>query len=329
MIKRYRKYIAENRGLIYLSTFLVVLLRLGLLFATADSVPEEGDFIPENLDLPFESRYVLFICSLLFTIGIGLQLTHLNIKYALIRGKTSLPYVFALFLLSSSPGLICAISPYIGIVAVLWSVNILFSSYQEPKASKQAFGIGVILALASFAIPSLLIYLIVFWVGFSVMRSFSFKVFLASLFAVVMVYWPVFLYLFFVREQDDALSYFVSGWNNFFDFSILEMDIKSVIILLVCAATAIIILINNHLSEFKDKIQVRANFAFLRFMLLFSALIYLLFSQHFPHNWAIAIVIAGFILSHFFALANKKWKVCFFILVAVFYFANYACLFME
>lgn len=325
MIKEYQKYIAENRNLVYVSTFLVILLRLGFFISFSDYNEQSGGGTLWNIVAQlFENKYVSFLCSLFATIGISLQMAYLNGKYMLIRGKTSLPYVFTIFLLSTSPDLIFMSPLYLGIIAIMLCINVLFSSYHQPIASKQAFYIGFILALASLFIPSIFVYLIIFWIGFVIMRSFSLKVFLASLFGAIMIYWLVVIYFLYNFNLNELLTILVSEWDSINYFSFLQMKTYDIVVLSVYLVIMVIVIINGYVNEFKDKIQVRSSFSFLRLIFLLSVLMYFFLNLHLHVNLILAVAISGFILSHFFALAEKKWKIYFFMIIAVFYFVNVA-----
>ena len=329
MIKEYQKHIAGNRNLVYISTAFLILIRLLFLFTINSPVPEVESFVLNNFVFLFENRYILFVVSLLLTIGVGVQVSHLNEKYALVRGKTSLPYVFTILLLSASPDYMYLIFPYIGVVAILASINILFSAYHEPKASKQAFKIGFILSLSTFFVHEVLIYLIVFWIGFLLLRSFSFKAFLASISAVAMIFWLVLSYFFFFRKQEEILNFLEFEWYNFQNFSILQMDAIDIVLLATYTIIVVAVLINDYVNEFKDKIQIRLSFSILKLTLFFSGLMYFFLPVHSLFNLIVATILSGFILSHFFALANKKWKIYFFIFLIIFYLTSYGRLLIE
>ena len=329
MIKGYQKYVAENRNLVYVSTFIVILLRLCFLFTDNEYLQDKGDFLWYLFTPFFANKYVAFACSLLFTIGIGLQITHLNGKYGLIRGKTSLPYVFTIFLLSASPALIFMTTSHLGVVAILLCVDRLFDSYHNQKSSRQAFSIGFIIALGSLVIPGILLFLFVFWIGFFQMRSFSLKSFFASLFGVVMIYWLAISYLFFQQQIDDVYIRFISEINIMDSISVLWMDMGSIITFSIYTIVVLIVIIGSYVDKFKDKIQVRTNLSFLKLTFIFSVLAYFFITLHPQFYLVTAIVISGFIFAHYFALVDKKWKVYFFIVLVVFYLLNYLYLLIK
>ncbi|MDR1809898.1 MAG: hypothetical protein LBR34_05795 [Prevotella sp.] len=326
MVREYRKYIAESRSLVYVSTFLVILLRGGFLL-TADYRIEDANDIALALRFPFlfENPYALFLCSTALTVLIALQLAYLNDKYALIRGKTSLPYVFALLLLSVFPDSVYCISPYVGIIVVLSATHVLFVSYHQARAARQAFYIGFLLGAAGLVFHGLLFYLILFWLGFSMMRSFGFKAFLASLFALGMVCWLKLSYMAYMQGTDCLPEKFAYGWSDFDDWGFLAVEkVKSAALAAIYAFAVLVVLADSFVNKFNDKMQVRTNLSFLNRLLLFSLALYLFHIQYKSINLIIALVISGFILAHFFALANRRWKVYFFIVLVALYFANYA-----
>jgi hypothetical protein len=205
------------------------------------------------------------------------------------------------------------------------SIDILFGSYHQAKASRQAFNIGFALSITGFVFPGLLLYLIIFWIGFTYMRSFGFKAFLASLFAVGMIYWLRFSYLAYTQKPDNIIEKLMQGWDNFYVSRILPVEKTETFVLSAIYVFAVLVVIfNGYVHRFDDKMQVRTNFLFLKYLLLFAVILHLFLFYYTSINLIIALVISGFILSHFFALAGKKWKVYFFILLLILYFANYA-----
>jgi hypothetical protein len=184
------------------------------------------------------------------------------------------------------------------------------------------------LALCGIVLPGMSLYLLIFWTGFMQMRSFSFKAFLAALFAVGMICWLKSVCIFFYGNKYNVLENITCGWNNFYELELpFPADFGNAVELIVPALYSVAVLIaiiDNYMNRFSDKIQVRINISFLKWLLSFALAMYLLFASHARVNLIIVLVTSGFALSHFFALADKKWKVCLFIMLTILYLTNYA-----
>jgi len=323
VLKKYTKNIAESRDVAILSTLIVILLRAVAFFTSTDVPDYDGGPLWVLIEPFFANRYISFFGSLIATFGIAFYITYLNGKYALIRGRTYLPFAFTLFLLSFSEIMAFMAPEYIGVILILYSIDQLFDAYQQPLASRQAFKISFSIALASLFVPGVLIYIPVFWIGFSYMRSNGFKIFLASLMGIVMVLWIAMSVSFLLDKTDAVYASILVVWDSLKDVSILQLDIDDILILVLGTITFVIIVFDNYINGYKDKIRIRSNYSFLNLIAFSSILIYLFLTLHMQICLITALAVSGLVLAHFFALADKKWKVYFFIIIVLSYFGVY------
>ena len=329
MLKQYQKNIAESRNIIYPATIIAVLLRVISLSFT-DEVPIFHGGILWNLIEPFfRDKYISFASSLLMVIAISLYVMHLNTKYVLIRVRTSLPYVFTMLLLSFSKDMAFMTPAYLSIILFLFSVDQLFDAYQLPLASWQSFRISFCLSLGSLLTPSLLIYIPMFWIGLSMMRSMSFKAFLASLLGILTIYWLALIYCLSLDDINSAYSGIEYAWNGLKEISVLEMGLDDLLLLSVGVITILIIIVDNFANSYKDKIRTRTNISFLNIVGFLSIAIYLFLALHLQVCLMVTLTVSGLSLSHFYALADKKWKVYSLIIISVIYLGIYFHLLLK
>lgn len=321
MLKSYKKNIAENRNFAYISVIIFIFLRLGAYFHTPMQASYNDGLLWNYLSPFLSNKEVAFILGVLLTIAAGLYVAHINEKYALIRGRTSLPFILSIFAMGCTPNLAYASPAYLGLASILICIDILFSSFQQPQAAREASKIGVILALGSLFAPTLVIYIPIFWIGFFTMRSFSFKVFLSSIFGIAMVYWCVFFVNYAYAPNE--LNAIVDLLKNFRSVSFLQMDIAETIILAVNVMIMGIAILYNYLNSFKDKTRIRASISFLNFITAFSVLAFTFLTAHSIVSLLTCMSIGSLILAHIFALAEKKWIVYLFIFTIIFYFSSY------
>jgi len=327
VVKQYRKHIAEGKNIIYLSTIVALLLRWGYLTSYAAAPVFTEDSLWVYLAPLFSNKYISFFSAFLFTVMISVYVLHINGKYSLIRRKTYLPYVFSLFLLTCIPGMLYMTPAYIGLIIVLLSTDILFRTYQSEYVAKEAFSIGVLIALAALLIPDMLLYIPVYWIGFYMMRSFNIRVILGSLSGLLMVICMYVSYVFFRFESFEPVIriFKFEQFREFFTFqvSIIDWIIFSIGIIIF------IVVIHSYINKYKDKIRTRANMSFFNLIIFFSLIIYLFFNPLSQIEMVVGLTTSTFVLAHFFALADQKWEVCFFILMVLFYFGTYYYLLVK
>lgn len=329
MIKQYKKYIAESKNIVYISTVIALVLRCGVLFSFEDFgslQPAYSDSFVWSLIAPYFSNiYFSFACSFVSIIGLAAFGTYINNKYNIIRRRTSLPFVFIIFLCSCFPPFTFFSPLYFGIFFILLTVNILYEAYQKQEVAYYAFQIGFMLALGCLFTPDLIFYLPLYWIGFSVMRSFNIKVILASLLGVFMVGWPLACFLIFWQNQ--LSSTFVIWYNNWQTFNIqdlLTIDISDYVIFAISVIIIISIMIYNSVNSFKDKIQARAYLIFFNLLFICSVIISSILLLRINMNLMLTLIPSAFIYSHFFALTEKKAGAYFFIVVIFFYLTIYS-----
>ncbi len=321
MIKGYRKHIAENRNLVYISTFAAILFKAGFFLSNYPVDNTNTTFFWHLLNPLFENGNISFFFGLLFTILIGIQAAHLNVKYTLIRGRTSLPYVFTVLILAGAPQLALMSPIYIGLCTLMIGIDFLFSSYHSEFSSPQAFKTGFFLAIGSFFCPSIILYFLLFWIGLSIMRSFNFKSFLAFLCGAIIIFWIAFFLVLYFQK-----TYLIQPGNlqdTIREFEFPELEVGKIIFFALYVFIFSVVLFESSVNGYKDKIQTRTYLMFIKLASIFSVIIYFLFIFQSGFNLITAIVLSGLILSHFFALADKKWKVYFFTILVIFYLANY------
>lgn len=328
MVRNYKKYIAENRGVIYISTLIALLLRWA--FFRIDAVvlySHDSVFAEQIFSSVFSNIYISFFSAFLLNVVVALLVGYINEKYTLIRGRTYLPYAFTLFLLSCSPYFTYSSPAYISLLFLLLSVNTLFASYQQLDPAKYSFQIGVFLSAAGLFFPEMILFIPVFWIGASMMRSFNIKVIMASLLSVIMVgYFAVFLnYL--------VSANFIDSWTNHL-FSLFDYDAsffsrisgKRWVVFIITTLTVIAVILYGYVYSFKDKVQTRSYMLFLNVLFFFSLLIFVVMKMHPLLLLMIILTISAVIYSHFFALATKKLEVCLFYVVLLLYLLNYILL---
>jgi len=218
---------------------------------------------------------------------------------------------------------------FLSILLLLYAVDLLFSSYQLPFASWQSYQISFLIALGSLFTPSLLIYIPIFWIGLSMMRSLDIKAFLASMLGIITIYWLALVYGFLRDDIISVYSGLLSAWDGLKEISVLKMDVDDIVLLILGVVTVIVTFVDYYANSFKDKIRTRTNLLFLNLITLLSILIYLFLALHLQICLMVTLAVSGLTFSHFFALADKKWKIYFFLTITIVYFGVYFHLLLK
>lgn len=325
MLKDIHKYISEGRSIIYISTLVAFLLRLGSFFQIDSYSPDilNDGFLWLIISPYFSNTYISHISAFLCSIGISLFFSYIIEKYAIIRIRTSLPYSFSVFLLACFPPLAIMSPVYIGVFCVLQSVNILYSAYQQEQVAAQAFRIGFTLAIGSLFTPNILFYIIIFFFGFFIVRSFNYKVILATLLGSFMVYWLLVFSLLYWNGLSNPLTEWFNGWVNFQLPDFTKEHIGTWIYFVLNILIVITIIFYNYINSFKDKVQVRAYLSFYNVLLLSSAVIVALLLLSMGINFGVLLIMSSFIYSHYFALSHNPKSIYLFFGLTCYYFAWY------
>lgn len=330
ILKQYKKYIAEGKNIMYVSTVVAIILRCGALFSF-----DGGEINQQSYDYslgwlllaPFFSNiYISAVCGFLFSLVIAALCLSLNNKFNIIRRRTYLPYAFIIFLPACFPQLVFLSPLYLCFPFVLAAIGILYESYQSSDVAYNSFRISFMLAIASLFCPDIVFYIPLFWIGFFYMRSFNLKVIFASLLGLVMIYWPLACLIFFWKtELIQPIVYWYNSWENVHFIEGIQSSIKISEFIIYTSASVVVIciMIYNYINSFKDKIQTRAYLSFFNLLLVFSIVFSPILLLSMGISFMILLVLSGFIYSHYFALTEQKFGFYFFVGILLFYLTIY------
>lgn len=248
----------------------------------------------------------------LWQLLVGWLLIMLNNTFALIRVRAS--FQSAVFLVLTAvvgPAFYPFQAGDAASASVVASLFFLFRSYRDPSAAVDHFLAASCLGLGSLAVPQLLFFLPVYWVGGYWFQSLSVKSFCASLLGAMLPYW--FLFGHACWHGEPAL--FVAPFLDMAAFAPLfqGMDAGRAV-LLACLFVLFAVSAGHFLSwGYEDKIRTRCHLRF--FVLLAFCLFLYAFLQPqsglclVPVLSACVSVLAG----HLFVLAHGRLSNGFFI----------------
>lgn len=325
IFKFYDRTVAEGRSFLIFAILFAVVIRFVDYFHSdivIMTVAGEGYFWKPLAPFFSNPLYSLLGSSVMVALIAG-SVHYVNIKHAFIRRRTLLPPAVAILLFSCIPSELAMSPYYIAALCMVLIVNALFEAHSFGYRQGSAYKVTFYLTLGSLFAPILLLYLPILWICLMRVRSFSFKSFLASIFSLLVLYIPVFSYFFLTENIEGFLKPFIKLSN--IDWSILpvlQYSILQYVILGVLALLFLMILIDNSVNSFKDKIRVRVFSAVLTIIVLFSFLCTLLLNIDTETTLFTGLAVGALQIAHFFSLAQKKvtaviFLVCFLTLIAV------------
>lgn len=320
-LRSYKRNIAEGSGILFFSISVGIILRVVYLFNMNYAVADSADGYLWKLISPlFGNVYVSLLVSSLFVAMMALLSSHINTKYVLIRNKSLLPPSIIILLFSIHPVFFCMSAEYVSALLFLFIVDALFSAYYSERKQNEICAVGALLALSSLFTPVSIMYLPVLWCVLGFMRSFNFKTILASLVGVLCVCFPVYSFFLLTDNMEAFVRPFVAmNWEGignfaFFDYDVLQWALLGVSVLLMVA-----IISDGYINRHKDKIRVRAYLNLLVLVSLFAILAFVFLNINpFTHLY-IALALGALLLSHFFALVERKITVAMFYITIIFY----------
>lgn len=329
-IKLYKRNIVENKNLVLFSILLTIVIRLVIFYFTDATLHNEhigGGYLWTGALTDFLSRGTIsFTISTLFVFIISFYASQLNAKHGLIRNRTYLIYIFGSLILSSHPVFIYMTPYYISTLAFLICTDLLYSSYQDKTGSRNAYAIGFVIGVSSLFSFYFLMYLPLFWIGFSLMRIFKFKNFIISILGVATIYWLTFV--FFLWQNN--IAGFLSPFEHL--YPLLNNSIETIplmgeaLLVVISFALLITISLDYQANSFRDKIRIRANIQFLHITSLFSIIAFFFIILDPTLNLYILSCSITILLAHFFTLAEQKWKIIIFYILILIYFS---CCFLN
>jgi len=320
MLKGYKKYIAENRSIIYTSTLIAFIIRLLYFYKIDERTSSEyTDSLLWEYISPFLTNvYLSYIGAFLASMGLAFYVLWLCDKYALIRVRTALPYAFFVFFTACFPFFAELNPTYLSLFFVLVSFNILYGSYQKENVSDQSFRISFLLTVGSLIDITLLLYIPLFWLGLAIVRSFRFKAVLASLLGVGMVLW-ILVFIMYLLGITDSLLVRFEDWKEYsppvMSYDYLDKWIFYAINTLLGAS----IIFSYYTNSYKDKIQVRTYISFVNVLFFFSLILSVVFFHTMGVSFLIMLLTLSIIAAHYFALIEYKGGVYFLIAVILVY----------
>ena len=248
----------------------------------------------------------------LWQLLVGWLLILLNNAFALIRVRASFQSaVFLLLTAAVGPAYYPLQAGDAGAAAVVASLFFLFRSYRAPSAAADHFLAAACLGLGSLAVPQLLFFLPLYWVGGYWFQSLSFKSFCGSLMGAMLPYWFLFAHAYWYGDLPLFFAPFLdlAGFDPLFQGLDAGRAVLLAYLFLLFAVSAGHFLSWGH----EDKIRTRCH---LRFFVLLSFFLFLYVFLQPQRGMCLVPVLAActsVLAGHLFVLARGRVSNVFFV----------------
>ncbi|MFT4222777.1 hypothetical protein [Dysgonomonas sp.] len=305
-LRFYKSNIAEGRGILIFSILVAIIVRLIFYFSTENiPLPVSDGYLWQLLTPLFEDPLISLTGSCILVAGMALLVGHINTAHVLIRRRTMLPPAIITLLFSCHPAFMQMSPNYVAVLCMLFVINILFTAYNASEKAVGAFRVAFVLSLGSLFAPVMLVYIPLSWVTLAIMRCLNFKSFFAAILGALIIYFPAFSFYIFSDQLDLFLKPFLSVLD-LYTLPLLQFDLISwgglAFFLILLSLT----LGNNYINSYKDKVKIRAYLSSLSFITITAILLFLFLNINPEVNLYIAIGVGSLLLSHFFALVERK-----------------------
>lgn len=312
LTRDFKAYFVESRFVSIVFSAIVILLRV--MMYLKGGLPEPVDFnynISWNtIEQSLQAYPVLsFLGSTLSVFIISFLVSELNIRYGIIRLRTSMPFYITLLLLSIHPAFLRLTPDLLALIFILWSLFPLLATYQFQRSHRYAFQFSALLAIGSVFQIHTLLFLPLWLIGLKVLDSINLRSIFASLFGMIIVYWIVFsLYVF-----GDNISGFADPFIQLiqiYDFTIVpsfsvpQWGFVGTLLLLV-----IIFLSADGKQIVRERSFTKKVLFFNSFVLIFAVLLQIVYFTRTLLFLYVTIALFSMIISHFYTNSIRRVQV--------------------
>ncbi|MBP1637908.1 MAG: hypothetical protein H6Q18_697 [Bacteroidetes bacterium] len=268
--------------------------------------------------LPSQSIIAQLI-SFILTVLNSVLITQMNNKYAFIRTRTFMP-VFIYLLISSF--WLPIHGNYVATLASLFVLLAIFLTllmYKDTRGVEQAFLSFFFLALSSFLVHEFAFLILVFWIGYALLRCLSYRTFFASVIGFITPWILLYSILTFIFNQTELFPDLkgIIYQYQLFEFVNLPTMIYIGIMFLIFSITMIGMSSNTR----HDVIQARNELVFFRLMAFGLILILVLRFSNFVSYLPLIAAIYALLSAYTFTLVKNLFYSITFIVFCVVSFA--------
>ncbi len=253
--------------------------------------------------------YLSEVLAFLLVISQGFYLNYIINKYDLRDSRERsnfLAALFCIFFLSLFHEFRTLLPQHFAGLFLLLMLDRIFSSYRTEQAFSNCFDAGLLAGIASlFYFPSIVFFLLV-WTGFVVLRAFNWREWLISFFGLLVPWLIIITYYFWFGRLDDFFSLQVASVfaPHYFQFGSPDHALLIFIFTGLCLVPAMLGFMQAMTS---GKIKTNKFFLLFLWFLVFAVISGLVFPIASYTHFTLAAVPLAVIFSNWFLTLKKSW----------------------
>ncbi|MBK5194958.1 MAG: hypothetical protein JJE08_02840 [Proteiniphilum sp.] len=307
VVRTFRTSIVEGRFISLITSLVIIGMRALLFYSTGMPEPSFTDngFLWRYIAHLFADPVVSFAASTISVFLIAWIISYVNSRFALIRSRSTLPFVVPLFLFSLHPWFLVMRGDYISVIFILFAFPPLLRSYQKPNSYLYSFRAGVLIAVASLFQLYTLALLPLWWRGERSMRGYQFRSFLSSVFGVLLIYVSLFS-LYFLY---DDIPGFLQPFLAYATFSLPAVPVFTFAEWVAVVLIGLFFVSNMYFSirtYSRDKVLTLSFMQLIVFLIVFLLLLQVLFWNTTLFFLTLSIALISYLNAYFYTRTVSK-----------------------
>lgn len=318
LARNYKSYFVESRLISIVISVVVIVLRV-LIFlrkGLPDFQVKDTGFVWSHLEQSLLRNPIMsFVLSTTSIFIVSYLISELNIRYGVIRTRTSMPFYWPLIFFSVHPFFLKMTPDFVALIFVLWSLFPLLASYQYHRSHRFAFQFATLISIAGvFQIYALL--LLPLWlIGLSTLGGVNFRSFIASIFGVILVFWIVFaLYVF----GDNIVGFTepFKHFSNIYDFTQTpEFSVPQWGFIVMAILLIAVVFIADSKQIARDRSFTKKTLFFCISIIIFALLLQVLYLNQTLFWIYVTLAFFAIVVAHFYTSTISKTDIISFYLV--------------
>ncbi|MDO5523268.1 MAG: hypothetical protein Q4G48_04395 [Bacteroidia bacterium] len=318
LTRNFKSYFVESRFISLVVSIVIIVLRF--LMFLQNGLPD-FEINSVNFSWPYlepffqQSPLVSFLSSTLCIFIISYLISELNIRYGVIRMRTSMPFYIPLILFNIHPVFLRMSPNFLGLIFVLWSLFPLLASYQYHRSHRYAFQFSALLTIAATFQIYALLFLPLWLIGLSALGTINFRSFVASVFGIILVFWIVFaLYVF-----GDNIAGFIDPFTRFAEiynftqvpqFSVPQWGFTGTILLFI-----FFYIVTDNKQITRERSFTKKVLIFCTSIIVASIFLQVLYLGQ-TLFWIYAVTpFLSVIMAHFYTNTTRRWEISSFFVI--------------
>lgn len=256
----------------------------------------------------------------------SMLIAQMNNKFSFIRTRTFLPTFIYLFIsacwLQIQGNYIANLASFFVLLAIFLSLDM----YKKPLDVEKAFLSFFLLALSSFLVPDYTYLIVLFWIGYFMLKCFSGKVFFASVFGFVT---PWILFFSIVYFLNGEVGFVTEIPAFFYNYSIFYYENIPVIVYVGIMVLILALTLTQMIAKSRqDNIQTRNELNFIKMLSFGVAMLFVFRFSNYVSYMPLIAVFFSILTAYTFTLIKSMFNSIVFISLFVFslFFAFYLLL---